>query len=358
MYRSLVAAGVVETLSNPDSEGRLVRVNLDLQAEFDLTATLSPFVLDAVELLDQDIPSYSLDVLTLVESVLENPGVILARQADKARDELFAELKRDGVGYEERMTKLDEVEWPKPLREFLYTTFDAWALHHPWVGQENLRPKSIVRDMYERAMTFREYVNHYGIKGSEGVFLRYLTDAYKGLQKTVPDSSWNDDLSDLAEWLGALIRQVDSSLLDEWERLQNPQTLTEEVRPQVVDITTHTRAFHVMIRNAAFRWVQLFAQADYNGLAQEALGELCDADWVRDLASPYWNDFAEVLTGPDARSDQWFTVDTGDDKTFTVEQIICDPKGFNEWRLIGIVDLQQSREVGEAVTKLTDIAAL
>lgn len=358
MYRSLVAAGVVETLDNPDSEGRLVRVNVDLQAEFDLTATLSPFVLDAVELLDQDIPSYSLDVLTLVESVLENPGMILARQADKARDELFAELKRDGVEYEERMERLDEVEWPKPLREFLYTTFDAWALHQPWVGQENLRPKSVVRDMYERAMTFREYVNHYGIKGSEGVFLRYLTDAYKGLQKTVPDSSWNDDLSDLVEWLGALIRQVDSSLLDEWERLQNPQTLTEEVRPQVVDITSHTRAFRVMIRNAAFRWVQLFAQADYNGLAEEALGELVDPNWVRDLASPYWNDFAEVLTGPDARSDQWFTVDSGDNKTFTVEQIICDPKGFNEWRLIGIVDLEQSREVGEAVTKLTDITAL
>ena len=222
MYRSLVAAGVIETLDSPDSEGRLVRVILDLQAEFDLTATLSLFVLDAVELLEQDIPSYSLDVLTLVESVLENPGVILARQADKARDELFAELKHAGVEYEERMARLDEVEWPTPLREILYTTFDAWALHHPWVGQENLRPKSIVRDLYERAMTFREYVNHYGIKGSEGVFLRYLTDAYKGLQKTIPDSSWNDDLSDLTEWLGALIRQVDSSLLDEWERLQNP----------------------------------------------------------------------------------------------------------------------------------------
>ena len=136
--------------------------------------------------------------------------MILARQADKARDELVAELKRDGVEYEERIERLDEVEWPKPLRDFLYTTFDAWALHHPWIGQENLRPKSIVRDLYERAMTFREYVNYYGIKGSEGVFLRYLTDTYKGLNKTVPDSAWNDDLSELTEWLGALIRQVDS----------------------------------------------------------------------------------------------------------------------------------------------------
>jgi len=358
MYRSLVAAGVVETLNDPDSEGRLVRVNLDLQAEFDLTGTLSPFVLDALQLLDRDIPSYALDVLTVVESVLENPSVILARQADKERDELFAELKRDGVEYEDRMARLDEVEWPKPLREFLYTTFDAWALHHPWIGQENIRPKSIVRDLFERAMTFREYVNYYGIKGSEGVFLRYLTDTYKGLQKTVPDSFWNDDLADLTEWLGALIRQVDSSLIDEWERLQNPQVLTEEVRPQVVDITSHTRAFQVMVRNAAFRWVQLFAQADYNGLAQEATEQLCDPEWIRDLVSPYWNDFDEVLTGPDARSSHWFAVNSESDERFDVEQIICDPEGFNEWRLRGFVDLQQSREAGEAVLKLTAITPL
>ena len=358
MYRSLIAAGVVETLDKPDSEGRLVRVNMDLQAEFDLTATLSPFILDAVELLDPDLSSYPLDVLTLVESVMENPQVILARQADKARDELFAELKRDGVEYEERIERLDEVEWPKPLREFLYTTFDAWAVHHPWIGQENIRPKSIVRDLYERAMTFREYINYYGIKGSEGVFLRYLTDTYKGLQKTVPDSCWNDELDELTEWLGALIRQVDSSLIDEWERLQNPQSSAAEIRPQSIDVTSHTRAFQVMIRNGAFRWIQLFARTDYNGLAAEAVGDLSDPDQVKDLATPYWDDFDEVLTGPDARSSRWFAINSQNDKTYEVEQIICDPNGFNEWRISGIVDLAQSREAGEAVMKLTNIRAL
>lgn len=358
MYRSLVAAGVVETLDKADSEGRLVRVNVDLQAEFDLTATLSPFILDAVELLDPDLPSYPLDVLTLVESVLENPSVILARQADKARDELFAELKREGVEYEERIERLDEVEWPKPLREFLYTTFDAWALHHPWIGQENIRPKSVVRDLYERAMTFREYVNFYGIKTSEGVFLRYLTDAYKGLQKTVPDSCWSDELSDLTEWLGALIRQVDSSLIDEWERLQNPRPLTEEIRPQSFDITSHSQAFEVMIRNGAFKWIQLFARADYDGIAAQALGELSDPDNVKSLASSYWEEFDEVLTGPDARSRDWFTIKSRSDKTYEVEQIICDPQGFNEWRISGVVDLDRSRSVGEAVMHLANIASL
>ena len=358
MYRSLVSAGIVETLDEPDTDNRLVRVNIDLQAEFDLTGALSPFVPDAVEFLDRDDISYALDVLTVVESVLENPSVVLARQRDKARDDLFAELKREGVDYEERLARLDEVEWPKPLKEFLYTTFDAWAVHHPWLGQENLRPKSIVRDLYERAMTFREYVNYYGIKGSEGVLLRYLTDAFKGLQKTVPDSLWTSELEDLFEWLGALVRQVDSSLLDEWERLQNPEQLSEEIRPQAVDITTQTRAFHVMIRNATFRWVQLLSRADYVGLAQEAEGDLSDVGRVKEVVSTYWEDFSEVATDAEARSSRWLVETARDQTQVIVEQILCDPEGFNEWRLRGVVELEASREAGEAVVKLTDIVKL
>ena len=358
MYRSLVSAGIVETLDEPDTDNRLVRVNIDLQAEFDLTGALSPFVPDAVELLNRDDISYALDVLTVVESVLENPSVVLARQRDKARDELFAELKREGVDYEERLARLDEVEWPKPLKEFLYTTFDAWAVHHPWLGQENLRPKSIVRDLYERAMTFREYVNYYGIKGSEGVLLRYLTDAFKGLQKTVPDSLWTSELEDVFEWLGALVRQVDSSLLDEWERLQNPAQLNEEIRPQAVDITTQTRAFQVMIRNATFRWIQLLSRADYTGLAQEAEGDLSDPERIKEVVSTYWEDFNEVTTDAEARSSRWLVETARDQTQVIVEQIVCDPEGFNEWRLRGVVELEASREAGEAVVKLTDIVKL
>ena len=358
MYRSLVSAGIVETLDEPDIENRLVRVNIDLQAEFDLTGALSPFVPDAVELLDHEDINYALDVLTVVESVLENPGVVLAKQRDKARDELFVELKREGVDYEERLARLDEVEWPKPRKEFLYATFDAWAVHHPWLGQENLRPKSIVRDLYERAMTFREYVNYYGIKGSEGVLLRYLTDAFKGLKKTVPDSSWTSELEDLFEWLGALVRQVDSSLLDEWERLQNPEPLSEEIRPQVIDITTQTRAFQVMIRNATFRWIQLLSRDDYAGLAQEAEGDLSDPGRVKEVLSSYWDDFSEVMTDADARSAHWMVETARDQSQVIVEQIVCDPDGFNEWRLRGVVEIEASRQAGEAVVKLTDIVKL
>ena len=359
MYRSLVSAGIIEILDAPDDDDRLVRVNVDLQAEFDLTGALSPFVPDAVELLDREDINYALDVVTVAESVLENPAVLLARQRDKARDELVTELKREGVEYEQRISLLDEVEWPKPLKEFLYTTFDAWAVHHPWLGQENLRPKSIARDLYERAMTFREYVNYYGIKGSEGVLLRYLSDVVKGLQKTVPDSAWTSQLEDIFEWLSALVRQIDSSLLDEWERLQNPDQLEEAaIRPQLVDITTQTRAFRVMIRNATFRWVQLFARAEYAAMAEDGTGDLSDPATIKQAVSGYWQQFDAVVIDADARSSHWLLETALDQNQISVEQIVCDPDGFNEWRFRGLVDLEASRQAGEAVVKLTEIVKL
>ena len=359
MYRSLVSAGIIEILDAPDDDDRLVRVNVDLQAEFDLTGALSPFVPDAVELLDREDINYALDVVTVAESVLENPAVLLARQRDKARDELVTELKREGVEYEQRISLLDEVEWPKPLKEFLYTTFDAWAVHHPWLGQENLRPKSIARDLYERAMTFREYVNYYGIKGSEGVLLRYLSDVVKGLQKTVPDSAWTSQLEDIFEWLSALVRQIDSSLLDEWERLQNPDQLEEAaIRPQLVDITTQTRAFRVMIRNATFRWVQLFARAEYAAMAEDGTDDLSDPETIKQAVSGYWQQFDAVVIDADARSSHWLLETALDQNQISVEQIVCDPDGFNEWRFRGLVDLEASRQAGEAVVKLTEIVKL
>ncbi|MYI12899.1 MAG: DUF3516 domain-containing protein, partial [Acidimicrobiales bacterium] len=159
-------------------------------------------------------------VLSVLEATLENPTVVLERQRDLARTDLLAEMKAEGVEYEERMERLEEVEWPKPLRDWLYDSFNAWSTRHPWLRNDNVRPKSVARDMNERAMTFREYVNHYGIKGSEGVLLRYLSDAYKALVRNVPEDRRTDDIVELTRWLGETVRTTDSSLIDEWERLE------------------------------------------------------------------------------------------------------------------------------------------
>ncbi len=373
MYRSLADAEVVEALDEPDDEGRLVRVTLDLQDEFALNQPLSLFALEVIEHLDRDAPDHALDVLSVVESVLENPGAILAAQLDKAKGDAIGEMKRDGVEYEERMERLETIEYPKPLREELYGAFDGFRARHPWVGQENVKPKSVARELYERVMTFGEYVSEYGMKRSEGLVLRYLTDAYRAMVQTVPDSEKTDDVEDIIEWLGEMVRQVDSSLIDEWERLTNPPEVDESTglpvaaEPEVRDVTANARAFRVMVRNDAFRWVLLLSRRDH-----ESLSLATDPDHsldderrptptrsqsdVDELLADYWTEHDSVLTGTDARGPEFFQVDgdwSGD--RAEVRQVIRDPEGHDEWAFVGHVDLIRSREQGRAVVVLDNI---
>ena len=353
IYRSLLSAGVVERLDAPDEWGRTVRVTVDLQEDFALNQPLSPFILEAVPRLDAASPVHALDVVSIVESTLDNPGAVLAAQLSKAKDEAMTKMKADGVEYEDRIAALEKVEYPKPLREFTYDLFDSYRLAHPWAADHNIAPKSVVRDMYERAMGFPEYVAHYGVARSEGLVLRYLTDAYKALVQAVPEEAKTADLLDVTAWLGELVRQVDSSLLDEWERLRDPEALAaaiaatgpapiEETPPPV---TANERAFRVMVRNAAFRRVELAARRDW-----AALGAL-DAEtgwgpdrWTTELA-PYFADHDQILTGAEARAGELFQL-TVTGRTWAVRQVLDDPAGDREWGIRLEVDLDRSDAIG------------
>jgi hypothetical protein len=222
IYRALLAGGVVEQLDQPDEQGRRARLTVDLQFDFALNQPLSPFALAAIDLLDIESPSYPLDVLSVIEATLDNPRQVLSAQQHKARGEAVNQMKADGIEYETRMELLESVTWPKPLEELLEHAYGVYRQGHPWVDDHELAPKSVVRDMYEQAMTFIEYIGHYGLSRSEGLVLRYLADAYKALRQTVPEDAKTEELIDLEEWLGELVRQVDSSLIDEWEQLRNP----------------------------------------------------------------------------------------------------------------------------------------
>ena len=220
VFRSLVDAEIVEILEEPDYLGRSVRVNLDLQDDFRLNQPLGLFAMEAVLVLDKDAHDYCLQVLSVIESVLEDPMVVLLAQRDKARTELLSKMKAEGVEYSERMSRLDKVHWPRPEAEFLYPAFAVFARSHPWVGHKNISPKSVVREMWELPYTFNQYVSRYGLKRSEGLLLRYLTDCHKALQQTVPADAIDENLEEVIEWLETLIRKVDSSLVDEWERIR------------------------------------------------------------------------------------------------------------------------------------------
>ena len=362
-HRALLAADVVELLDRPQEDGRRVRLRDGLQLNFALNQPLSAYALAVFDTLDPEAPTYALDVVSVVEATLENPRPVLGAQEHRARGEAIGEMKADGIEYDERMELLEEVTWPKPLQELLEHTYELYRRRHPWVGEDALQPKSVVRDMYERAMTFGEYVAFYGLTRSEGLVLRYLGDAYRALRQTVPDSVRTDDLEDIIEWLGAVVRQTDSSLLDEWEQLSNPAAVTaaapDILPPTPERITANERAFTVLVRNAMFRRVELAALNRWGPLGEleaENGSSMTEEDW-REALADYFAEHDSIDTGPDARGPRMLLVEKTE-RTWEVQQIIGDPEGDHDWRITATVDLAASDDEGELVLDVTGLVQL
>ena len=261
LLRSLWQAGVVDF--RPWSEGGGIRVNLELQEDFSLFHALGVYLVDAVERLDRESDSYALDVLTLVESIIEDPEVVLARQIDKLKGEKLAELKAAGVEYDDRMAELEKVEHPKPNLEFLNASFELFAKDHPWVARESLRPKSIAREMVEFFYSFSGYVKEYGLLRSEGTLLRYLSEVYKTLLQTVPETARTPELEELIVSFGALVRGVDSSLIDEWERLRDPTRAEQRQVELPEEPALSPRALTAMLRNTLFSFLRSIRARDF-----------------------------------------------------------------------------------------------
>lgn len=356
IYRALRAAGVVEELDEPDEQGRRVRVTVDLQFDFALNQPLSPLALAAIELLDTESPTYALDVISIIESTVDNPRQVLSAQEHKARGEAVARMKADGIEYEERMELLEDVTYPKPLAEMLEGAYETYRQGHPWVGEHELRPKSVVRDMAERAMNFVEFVNHYGLARSEGLVLRYLADVYKALRHTVPPDAKTEELEDLVEWLGELVRQVDSSLLDEWERLRNPseQGGQEPTDEPPTRLTANKRAFRVQVRNALFRRVELAATRSSEQLGELDAGCGWDADAWSEALEEYFEEYDAIGTGPDARGPALLIIREESDH-WVLRQIFDDPEGNHDWGITAEVDLAECDELGTAALRITDV---
>jgi len=354
LYRGLRNAGIVRVLPAPDAHGRTVTLTVDLQRDFALNQPLSPFALAALELLDPESPSYALDAVSVIESTLDDPRQVLMAQQHAARGEAVAAMKAEGIEYEERMELLEEVTWPTPLaQELLHPAFATYRTGHPWVSEFALSPKSVVRDMVERSMTFTEFVSQYSLSRSEGLVLRYLADAYRALRQTVPAEARTSELEDIIEWLGELIRGVDSSLLDEWEALQNPaavpveQPLDEAPRP----ITANVRSFRVLVRNALFRRVELAARRRWDTL--DSLDP--DVDWEAAL-QPYFELHDEIRTGPDARGPLLFQVSV-EPWRWHVRQVLDDPASDHDWAVRAEVDLLASDRAGEVLLTVTGVGS-
>ena len=367
--RSLLQAGVLERLAEPEPDGRRYRLTVDLPDDFALNQPLSTFALAAIEALDPGSETFALDVVSVIEATCEDPRQILVAQLKKARGEAVAQMKAEGIEYDERIALLDDVSYPKPLDELLAHTFAVYLQTNPWAADGRLSPKSVVREMWERAMTFREYVSVYGLVRSEGAVLRYLSDAFKALRSGVPAAARTEELTDIVEWLGELVRQVDSSLLDEWEQLTSPdQPLMAPVsvpaRPR--PLTGNERAFTAMVRNALFRRVELFARRRWDALGEldspdAALPGRSGSEWPADrwqeVIEDYFAEHDDVGIGADARGPALLIIDRRPG-LWRVRQILDDPAGDHDWGIEVEVDLEASDEEGAAVLRVIDAGRL
>ncbi|QYM80650.1 DUF3516 domain-containing protein [Horticoccus luteus] len=386
LFRGLVERKIVAVIPREVRAGaegadvRKVRVNVELQDDFSLHQTLSLYLLDTLPLLERESPEYAFDVLTLCESIVEDPEQILRRQVDKLRGEKIEELKAAGVPYEERMEKLEEVEYPKPRREFIYDTFNAFAAAHPWVEGENIRPKSIAREMFERYMSFADYVRAYGLERMEGLLLRHLSQVWKVLAQTVPVAAKTEAVVEMEEYFRELIRGVDSSLLEEWERLRNPafvaaETADKPARPASYDVTRDAKEFRRLVRVAVLGFLQDVAARDW----EAASGRMADGEserWermgeaerevelkraarrVEEALAPYFEARGRFRLDPAGRAAANTHWDEAEGAEWRVAQVLVDVEEANDWEARFTVDLAASRARNEAVMRFEGVGAV
>ena len=370
LFRSLVERKIIEILPAAErKDGTKLRLNVELQDDFSLNYTLSLYLIDTLAVIDPASPTFAPDVLTLCESIVENPDIILRKQLDHVKDEAMAEMKAEGIPFEERLLRLEELEYPKPCRDFIYSTFNEFAAKHPWVGQENIRPKSIVREMYENFRTFTDYVNDYDLHRAEGVLLRHLSTVHQVLAHTVPENFKNEPVREMEDWLAGLLRGTDSSLLDQWEKLRDPDWKPAEEDPakvQAPDITRNKREFTALIRTEIFRFLRPLAL----GSATAAVNALSTAmltgakpTWTPDTLeaamAPYYDSHERILLDPEARNGRHTYVDPSEDgKTWKVNQVLVDPEGWNDWQAEFTVDLLSSKEEGKPILQLVSLHAV
>lgn len=361
LFRSLLERKIVEIIPPVErvEGGSRVRLNVELQDDFSMNQTLALYLHDTLSLIDPEAPDYALVLLTLVESILENPDAILRKQLDRIKGEAIAEMKMQGMDYDARMEELEKLEYPKPNRDFIYSTFNAFADRHPWVGQENIRPKSIVREMFEEFRSFADTIKTYELHRAEGLLLRYLSNVHKTLAQSVPDSAKNDTVREMELYLQTMIRQVDSSLLDEWEKLRNPDYRpgaedSGDLRPPgadaaALDITRDRKAFTAMVRNRVFSFLRALANADYPGALAHlsplpAPKEAERADAAEETAPPwtperlkeateaYLEARGRIRLDPEARNLRYtFLLPTEVKSQWRLQQMLVDAEEANDW---------------------------
>lgn len=361
LFKSLVAAQIFSIVKNINTGSRIV-ANESLQQDFSLHHTLSLYLIEALSVLDRNHPEYALDILSLVEAIEENPNAILNRQVEKNKNDAMASMKAEGLMYDARMEALEKITYDKPLADFIYATFNEFEKKHPWVMEENIHPKSIVRDMYSKGATFNEYVNEYGLARAEGLLLRYLSQTFKSLVQSVPDTYKSDEVLDIIAYVRTILARVDTSLIDEWSSLfeAKPETSTlkrEGLRLMTFDPRVNQKAFLAKVRAELFHVVRLLANKSY----EDALSAIANPeDWsvekFEHSFASFYESFQELIADPRARSPQLTHVKKLSDTSYSVVHTLLDDQEDNSWHMRAEIDLAVQREESAPFLNVVEIS--
>ena len=375
LVRSLVRARILVLSRDSQTPYFWVIVNPDLQFDFSLYHALSLFLVEMVPLLEAEHPTYVGDLLTLVESVLENPEIVLRKQTDRAKQAALAEMKSQGVQYEERMEKLEGISYPKPLAEWLFGNFDRFARMHPWVGDREIEPKSIGREMWETFASFNDYVKAYGLERSEGVLLRYLSQLYRTLQQNVPIVAKTEAVEDVLGFFRTTIELTDTSLLEEWESMLHPELLLRkrEEREKAVEaiwvreLVENPKVFAARVRSEMHLFVQALANRNWEEAAEKIVhepaaagGEMPADDWdagrLEAALRPFFDEYTDLITSPESRRHHWTQIRPIGDRQWEVQQTLMDPLLDNFWGIRARVDLRRATSVEVPLLKIETIS--
>ena len=355
IFATLIDAGVVvqkAVQGDGPNPATAYELTVDLPEDFALDQPLSPFLLAALELLDPESPTYDMDLISFVEATLEDPKQVLRAQERRARDEAMAAMKAEGVDFEERVERVRDVTYPKPLEEQIDTAYQAYCEKVPWARDFEPAPKSVLRDMLETGCDFKSYIQSYKIERCEGILLRYLAEAFRALDRTVPADKKTPQLDDVVAWLGLIVRSVDSSLVDEWAAAGQP---IDAAPPKLADeVVADRRGLTVLVRNALFHRVRLAARdrADELGALDEDWG-FGTLRWKRVLDA-FYEAHDELLTDADARSAAYLSIDEADEKTdhvWHVHQVFADADGDHDFGIMADVDLNATQDGDGVVFK-------
>jgi hypothetical protein len=350
---------LIEIEPNTNGKGSRAYISDELQEDFSLFHTLSLYLVETLEHLNMNEETFALDLLSLVESILDNPRVVLYKQEDKMKSELLRELKADGVDYEDRIEELEKVTYPKPNEEFSYETYNAFREEHPWVRGHNVQPKSVARDMVERYMNFSDYVKEYGLSRSEGKLLRYLSQVYKTLVQNVPEGYKTENVIDLIAYLRTVLGRADSSLLEEWEGMTGTESAPrddDEELPQVAPIWTNQKYVEARIRTESHELLRALSQQDWE-LATGCIRnpEQWDEETFEQTMAPFFEEYEEVRFDHQARFPKWNRQEKSGPKTWDVTQTILDDAGDNFWYFRAEVDFEDPPDSDEPWITLVTI---